>query len=455
MLAPSRWKKFSSYIIGWLTSLAWIATVATESLFAGLMIQGLIILDHPDYDDKPYQGTLFAWLVCAVAVFVNWGIPNLLPKFEIFILVFHIAGFIAVLATLLAMTSPKKSAEFVFTTSLNEGAWPTLGLSYCVGFLGNVATFVGADASVHMAEEIENSAVNVPRAIIGAMVINGLIGLAMMLTTLFCLGDVDTVLDSATGYPFIQIFYDSTKSTAGATVLGAVVLFLTWACAIGITTTASRMTWSFARDRGVPFSHWLMKVGGHTRVPYVALLAVVGLSCLLTLIYIGSYTAFNDVISLTITGFYGSYLIPASLLLYHRLKNHIQPHGTQISRNEIVDRSHSIIQETKDDSQAAATTSSTTIELVSQAPLIWGPWHLPGWIGILNNVYACIYMIFVVFWSFWPPDFPANYVSMNYSIVVTGGVILLSIVWYHIRGKREYQGPLIDEEVREILHLTV
>jgi hypothetical protein len=47
MLAPPRYKKFSSYIIGWLTSLAWIATVATESIFAGTIIQGLLILDYP------------------------------------------------------------------------------------------------------------------------------------------------------------------------------------------------------------------------------------------------------------------------------------------------------------------------------------------------------------------------------------------------------------------------
>jgi len=29
MLAPSRYKKFASYVIGWLTSLAWIATVVS------------------------------------------------------------------------------------------------------------------------------------------------------------------------------------------------------------------------------------------------------------------------------------------------------------------------------------------------------------------------------------------------------------------------------------------
>jgi choline transport protein len=152
MLAPARYKKFSSYIIGWLTSLAWIATVATESIFAGLIIQGLIILDYPDYEPKQWQGTLLAWLVIALAVFINVVIPGLLPKFEIFILVFHCAGFIAIMAVLWVY-SPHGSAASVFATSLNEGGWPTQGLSYCVGFLGNVATFVGADASVHMAEE--------------------------------------------------------------------------------------------------------------------------------------------------------------------------------------------------------------------------------------------------------------------------------------------------------------
>lgn len=137
MLAPPRYKVFCSYIIGWLTSLAWIATVATETIFAGTMLQGLVILDYPDYNAKEYQGTLLAWLVIAVAIFINVVIPGALPRFEIFIIVFHIAGFIAILS-ILWVYSPHNSASFVFTTSLNEGGWPTQGLSYCVGFLGNI-----------------------------------------------------------------------------------------------------------------------------------------------------------------------------------------------------------------------------------------------------------------------------------------------------------------------------
>ena len=207
MLAPPQWKIFSSYIVGWLTSLAWIATVATETIFAGTILQGLIILDHPDtYDPKMWHGTLLAWLVIAVAIFINVVVPDLLPKFEIFIVVFHVAGFITIMSLLWVYTPHINTAHFVFTTSLNEGGWSSQGLSYCVGFLGNVATFVGADASVHMAEEVSNAALTIPRAICGSMIFNGLVGFAMMVTALFCLGDVESVLGTATGYPFIQIF---------------------------------------------------------------------------------------------------------------------------------------------------------------------------------------------------------------------------------------------------------
>src|SRR6202000_3152441 len=57
-------------------------------------------------------------------------------------------------------------------------------------------------------------------------------------------------------------------------------------------------------------------------------------------------TAFNDVISLTITGFYCSYFMPAAFLLYHRVKGHVSPHtqetpGLQVGDDTGIDSSHS------------------------------------------------------------------------------------------------------------------
>jgi choline transport protein len=278
------------------------------------------------------------------------------------------------------------------------------------------------------------------------MIFNGLLGFIMMLTVLFCIGDLETVLGTKTGFPFIQIFYDSVGSIAGATTMAAIVLALTWACAIGITTTASRMTWSFAR----------------TKVPVVAVGAVTLFSALLTLIYVGSATAFNDVISLTITGFYGSYFLPAAFLLYHRIKGHVASKDAVISNPMTEDASDPAIGtnpgiKAEDEKPTTAgdlnTNAGTPIVEVAQAALAWGPFRIPGILGIINNTYACLYMIFVIFWSVWPPETPVDATTMNYSVLVTGGVIIFSVVWYWVRGRREYEGPLIDDEVKAVMRM--
>ncbi len=127
---------------GWLTSIAWIAVLATGSIFVGTIWQGLIILDNDSYPPQKWQGTLLCWAVLAVAIFINTVVSGLLPMIEGIILVLHILGFVAVIVPLVYL-SPHGSAASVFKTVLNEGNWPTQGISYCVGFIGNVATFVG------------------------------------------------------------------------------------------------------------------------------------------------------------------------------------------------------------------------------------------------------------------------------------------------------------------------
>jgi choline transport protein len=383
-----------------------------------------------------------------VNIFVNVIIPGALPRFEILIMFFHVLGFFAVMITLLK-TSEIGSNASVWKSVLNEGGWPTQGVSFCVGFLGNVATFVGADASVHMAEEVDNAAMTIPRAIVAGMIANGLIGFAMMVTVLYCLGDTETVLGSKTGFPFLQVFLDSLpNSIPGAVALGAIVLILTWTCALGITTTASRMTWSFARDKGTPFSRYISKVNSKTKVPNVAVGVVAGLAALLVLIYIGSYAAFNDVISLTITGFYGSYFLPCAFLLYHRIKGNLLPYHGAIDAEESVASSNN--NGAHLDEKHVNEPTTETFHAWFESRLTWGPWHIKGLLGTINNAYACLYMIFVIFWSVWPAETPVTAESMNYSVVVTGGVMILSGIWYVVRGRKEYKGPVLDDDPKVV-----
>lgn len=113
-----------------------------------------------------------------------------------------------------------------------------------------------------MSEEIANAAVNVPRSIFISMIINGTLGLSMLLAVLFCLGDQEAAMNAEKtyGYPFIEVFVSGVHSLAGATVMVSIVIAMAWAATIGVLATASRMVWSFARDRGLPFANILSRV---------------------------------------------------------------------------------------------------------------------------------------------------------------------------------------------------
>jgi amino acid transporter len=103
-----------------------------------------------------------------------------------------------------------------------------------------------------------------------ALGINALLGFVMLLTVCFTLGNVDEVLASPTGYPFIQVFYNITGSLPGTNAMTSVIIVLLIACTITEVATASRQLWSFARDGGLPFSSFFSHVSPRSHSIYRA-----------------------------------------------------------------------------------------------------------------------------------------------------------------------------------------
>lgn len=122
--------------------MAWQATVASASALIGQMIQGLMVLNYPDYPFERWHGTLLFYAVMLVAVMFNTVLASQLPNIERLILVFHIVGFFAILIPLV-IVAPHGSAHDVFTQFLNGGGYQTQGLSFFVGIAGAVFAFVG------------------------------------------------------------------------------------------------------------------------------------------------------------------------------------------------------------------------------------------------------------------------------------------------------------------------
>lgn len=142
------------------------------------------------------------------------------------------------------------------------------------------------------------------------------------------------------------------------------------------------------------------------------------ISYLLSLINIGSTTAFNDVISLTIETLYASYLICCLLLLGRRLRGDIMPLDNE--KTPIV------------------------AEGIGELTLCWGKWHFRSWLGIANNMLAVTFLVILIFFNFWPATNPTSAVVMNYSVVVVGAIVIFRTLYYVGWARHFYAGPLRD-----------
>jgi len=294
--------------------------------------------------------------------------------------------------------APKHDAHYVFVETYNQSGWTNDGVSWLVGLVSSVYPFLGYDAAVHLSEEMENPARHVPIAMVGSVIVNGIIGFGYCLMLLFSLGDLDSLLTSATGFPFMQLFLNVTKSPTGATIMTLIISLIATATNSAGLTSTSRTAWSFARDSALPFSSYFTHIDERINVPKRMVVLVTILQMLLGFIYLGSSTAFNAVLSMAILGVYASYLLPiVYMLLYGR----------------------------------------------RPGEHVFGPFRLGKLGGKIINVVAMVWLIFAMVFSTFPSYQPVTPANMNYSVVVLGGWIFFGAMYFFFFGRKTYSGPLL------------
>jgi len=337
----------------------------------------------------------------------NTYLGKQLPKIEGAVLIVHIVGFFGVLITLIYL-APHGDPHDVFVKYLSNGGYDP-GTSFFVGLITTVFAFIGADGAIHMCEEIKNASTVVPNSLVASIGLNGMMGFAMLIAILFCIGDIDNALSTSTGFPFIEIFHQAVQSNGGATAMTAVVLSLMIFATIAVLAAASRMMWAFARDNGLPGSRFISRVEPRTKLPLYAVGISVIITMLLGLINIGSSAAFNAVASLVVSGYLGSYTLPMLLLLHKKIFNPGSVH--------------------------------------------YGPWTLGRPLGIFCNIFGLLWIVVVMTFSFFPSvrtDLTPQ--TMNWSCLLWGGTMLIGIASYfgYLRGR--YNGPIVETDIIEQIH---
>ncbi|KAL8849423.1 MAG: hypothetical protein Q9221_005595 [Calogaya cf. arnoldii] len=158
-----------------------------------------------------------------------------------------------------------------------------------------------------------------------------------------------------------------------------------------------RQLYAFARDRGLPFSAVLSHVKPGRATPLNSILVCFIVTCLLSLINIGSTVAFNAIVSLGAAALFSTYLVSISCILIKRWRGE---------------------------------------------PLRQRRWSLGKW-GAPVNVAAVMFLVLFYFFSFWPLLTPTEAATMNWSVAIYGAIVLFAVFYYHTHGKFVYDGPVV------------
>lgn len=227
---------------------------------------------------------------------------RLLPGISSAALYTSLVSFFVILVAVPAKAPTHQEARFVFANFVNNTGWDSNGIAFIVGLINTNWAFACLDCATHMAEEVAKPEKMVPIAIMGTVAIGFVTAWFYSIAMFFSMQSLDDLFNTKTLVPILELFYQTLGNRAGAIALESLIVATGIGCQIASHTWQSRLAWSFARDRGLPFSSFLNNIHPTLGVPLrahaVSSIIVSALGCL----YLGSSTALYRYSSSLFTG---------------------------------------------------------------------------------------------------------------------------------------------------------
>ena len=390
-LAPKKYRRFWAYMCG---SMAWfgsIFTTASVTISIASAICGMYNLSTGrDSLPKTWEVFVAFELTNLFLVFFNiWNEP--LPYISSAALYTSLFSFVTITITVLACSSGHfQPPSFVFKEFENNTGWSSAGIAFIVGLINPAWSFSCLDCATHMAEEIVEPERWIPISILSTVAIGFTTSFSYAIAMFFSVRNLDSILDSTTGVPILDIFYQALGNKHGALCLEALIVMTAFGCNIACMTWQARLCWSFARDEGIPGSRYWSQVNTKTKLPVNAHLMSCFWCAIVGCIYMGSTTAYNAMVTGCITFLLLSYSIPIVCLLYKGRDN-----------------------------------------------IKHGPFWM-GKFGLFSNIVTICWTIFAWVFFCFPFTMPVDKDSMNYAAVVLAAMILYAVIYWFARGHRRF-----------------
>ncbi|QIM17293.1 amino acid permease [Leucobacter insecticola] len=195
--------------------------------------------------------------------------------------------------------------------------------SYAGAFFAAAITglflFYGFEACGDVAEEVENPAKRIPRAMQLTIVVGGVSALFSFAGYVLAAPNLQEIVRGEVEDP-IPAILESTLGAVGAKIFLVVALLAFISCVLSLQAAASRLIFSFARDGMLPGHRWLSKVSATSKVPNNALIVACTVPALFCVLIFVNENLLVPITSFAILGIYVAFQMVVLAALRQRLK---------------------------------------------------------------------------------------------------------------------------------------
>jgi amino acid transporter len=257
--------------IGWwfgLLSLFYLGTgvVACDNALASQAFMPLVGLEPNEQTARLI--TLIVLLVQAVLTIASTRIVGIINSSAVVVEVVIVGALVIALAIAVATTG-LGSVHNLTSRGITAGNadYFALGGGLMLAMLMGLSTLVGFEAAANLAEEAKDPYRTVPRAIVGSVVVAGVLGLLFLIALTVAIPNITRI--SGSDSPVAAILREQLGPVV-ETALLVMVSFAFFACGMVVMATGARLVFAMSRDGRFPAHRLMRRVHPRTQTPIPA-----------------------------------------------------------------------------------------------------------------------------------------------------------------------------------------
>ncbi|GAQ33308.1 choline transporter [Aspergillus tubingensis] len=393
ILSSDNTKRYSAYMVGWLSVLAWWIVTCSGISLATLVLNGIVHFCVPEYTANQWQTYLTYVAVSVVTSLPVFLVPKRISWVMQIALYLTLSGYLIFFIVPLIMHGNVQPQSFILESGQGNSGWNG-STAWLLAISNSMYAFGGTDGVIHISEEMPRPGKRVPQVMIVTMIIGIVTSLSLFVMLMIFIDDMDAIREAP--LPSLELVYQITRNRNVTLGLFILLLIIYMSCLPSQWVGSGRIAWAFARDNGTPFSAFFAQVSTSFDFPVRTTVAAVIFSCLYGLLYLASTTAFNSIITSAVLFLNITYTVPQAILLV---------------------RGRSLLPQ-------------RYLKL--------------NFTGYMCNAFSVLWIVLLAVLICMPPNLPVTTGSMNYICIILIAVFLLiNLLWFAI-GRKNFEGPYID-----------